>query len=83
MEKETEPKHKVTFIPTISFDGIAMIVGIITCSIWMGALSQTVRDHSEEIRTLRTILESQAKSQELTDKSLAILSTLVNERTKK
>jgi len=47
------------FTPSISFDGVAIIVGLILAAVWFGQLKQkvdatadTVARHSEELKTL-------------------------------
>jgi hypothetical protein len=71
-----------TFNPTISFDGIAVIVACVTCAMWFGTLSQTVRNHTEQLQHHGQILETLSESQRLQAQNIAILTTLVNERTK-
>lgn len=79
MEK---PKVKVTFNPTISFDGVAIIVACVTASVWFGSLSATIKQHAESIRHIEQIQEAQSESHKIMSQNIAVLTTLVNERTK-
>lgn len=73
----------ITFNPTISFDGVAIIVVCVSCTLWFGALSTTIREHTENIKHLTQIQETQAQSLRVMSENIAVLTTLVNERTKK
>ena len=70
------------FNPTISFDGVAVIVACITCSVWFGGLSATVHQHSEQLKRHDEIMQSLSDNQKATSANIAVLTTLVNERTK-
>ena len=77
---EYREKMKATFNPTISFDGIAIIVACVTCAVWFGTLSKTIEIHTETIRHHEQIMDSLSKAQDLTAQNIAVLTALVNER---
>lgn len=78
---ETHMKRMI-FNPTISFDGVAIIASCVACSIWFGALRETVKQHGEQIAHLQNIAETLAQGQNLQSQNIAALTTLINERTK-
>jgi hypothetical protein len=77
-----KPRRTLTFNPTISFDGIAIIVSCITCALWFGGLSQTVKQHAEALQHHEQILQTLSDAQRLQSANIAVLQALVNERTK-
>lgn len=85
MTKENEvnaaPEGKRFFFnPTISFDGVAIILACIGCSIWFGTLKETVRQQGETIRNHEKILQTLSESQRLQSEQTAIITTIINER---
>jgi hypothetical protein len=81
-EEPKKTNHRVTFNPSISIDGVAVILACITCSVWFGGLKETVRQHADTLKTHEILMQTLAKSQELTAQNIAVLTTLINERTK-
>lgn len=79
----TITKRGLTFIPSISFDGIAIITSVILCSVWFGTLSATVHNHTDQLKHQQEVLEIMSKTQETMSQNIAVLTTLVNERTKR
>jgi len=75
--------RSLTFNPTISFDGVAIIVACVSCAIWFGGLSQTLKNHTEQLQHHDQILQTLSDSQKLQSQNIAVLTTLVNERTHK
>lgn len=73
----------MSFNPTISFDGVAIIVACVACCVWFGSLSQTVKEHSETLRHHEQLMEQLAQGQKIQAENIAVLTTLVNERTRK
>ncbi len=82
-EETSGNKRVIFFNNTISWDGISFMVGIITCSVWVGALANTVRNHTELLKHQSEIQEIQSRTMETLSQSVAVLTTLVNERTQK
>ena len=78
-----ELKSRIRFNPTISFDGVAIILACIYCALWFGSLSQTIKDHTETLRRHDAMLQTLAEGQKIQAENLSVLSTIVNERTKK
>lgn len=72
---------KVTFNPTISFDGVAIIVSCIGCAIWCGGLSEKVSYHTDQLKRHEVIIQTISDAQKLQTQNIAILQTLVSERT--
>ncbi len=66
------PKY---FNPTISFDGVAVIVALITCCFWFGRLSEKVN------RLEQSTAQHEATLAELRHNS-DVMQTLITERTK-
>ncbi len=78
---ESPKQHHWSFIPTISFDGVAMISFAVIVCIWFGVLKETVREHGETIRHLVQIQETQSETLKVMASQVAVLTALVNERT--
>lgn len=71
----------LAFNPTISFDGVAIILSCVMCAIWFGGLSQTVKNHTEQLSRHDNILQTLSDGQRLQSQNIAILTTMINERT--
>lgn len=69
---------KLTFNPVISFDGVAIIVASVTCAIWFGSLSATVSGHTDAIKHLSQIQETQAETLKLMSQQIGILQGALN-----
>jgi len=72
---------KLSFEPKISFDGVSIIIAAITFAVWMGALGNTVKDHGEALRHITQIQETQGEALKVMSQNIAVLTTLVHERT--
>ena len=70
------------FNPTLSWDGVAILSACVLCCFWFGALSRTVEEHSEELKRHADLIQSLSEGQKLISQNIAVLQTLVNERTK-
>lgn len=70
------------FNPTLSWDGVAIIVACVTSLIWFGTLKETVKQHGEIIKHHEEMIQSLSEGQKLISQNIAVLQTLVNERTK-
>lgn len=70
------------FNPTLSWDGVAMIIACCTSLIWFGTLKETVRQHGETLRHHEELIGSLAEGQKLIGQNIAVLQTIINERTK-
>jgi hypothetical protein len=73
---------KLTFNPTISFDGVAIILACIGASLWFGAMRETIQAHGQQLRDHARVLQSLADGQQLQSQNIAVLQALINERTK-
>lgn len=71
------------FIPTISFDGVAIITACIMCAVWLGSLGTRVSDLEQSQLQQNRIIEQIADAQKTMAQNIAVLTTLVNERTLK
>lgn len=72
MNEQEKPRY---FNPTISFDGVAVIIALLTCCIWFGKLSEKVsrldeasKHHEEMLTELRHNTD--------------VMQTLISERTR-
>ncbi len=80
---EPSKYKKVAFIPTISFDGIAMLSMFVICVLWFGSIKETVRQHAESIIHIEKIQQTQGEAMQVMAQNIAVLTTLVNERNKR
>lgn len=69
------------FNPTLSWDGVAIISACVVCVLWFGALSDTVKQHTAELKHHADLLESLSEGQKLTAQNIAVLQAIVSERT--
>jgi hypothetical protein len=78
-----EPKRKFNFNPSLSFDGVAIIIGVASVLIWVGALKQQVSQlqNSSDAHSLK--LETMESSVDRVQGGLDVLSAVVQERTGK
>lgn len=59
-----------------------MITACIVCCVWFGTLKETVREQSETLKKHADLIQSLSEGQKLISQNIAVLQTLVNERTK-
>jgi hypothetical protein len=71
------------FNPTLSWDGVAILGSCVICCMWFGTLKETVRQQGESLKHHDQVIESLSEGQKLISQNIAVLQTLVNERTKK
>lgn len=71
----------ITFNPTISFDGIAILTACVGCSIWFGTLKETVRQQGEAIKHHDQVLQVLSENEKAITANISALTMLVNERT--
>lgn len=83
MKDITEKRFKLAFNPTISFDGVAIITATICASLWFGELSARVKQNTDAITRDNELITTLAENQRIQGENLAVLTTLVNERTVK
>ena len=69
------------FNPTLSWDGVAMLTACVVCVLWFGSLSDTVKQHASELQHHTQLIESLSEGQKLISQNIAVLQTIVNERT--
>lgn len=70
------------FNPTLSWDGVAIITACVVCCVWFGSLKETVRQQGEELHHHADLLQTQGEALKLISQNIAVLQTMVNERTK-
>jgi len=69
------------FNPTLSWDGVAIIGSCACALLWFGTIRETIKQHGEVIKHHEELLQSLSEGQKLISQNIAILQTLVNERT--
>ena len=69
------------FNPTLSWDGVAVISACVVSLLWFGTLKETVRQHGETLKHHEELIQSLSEGQKLISQNIAVLQTLVNERT--
>ncbi len=69
------------FNPTLSWDGVAIISACGMCILWFGSLSDTIKQHSTELKHHEQLIQSLSEGQKLEAQNIAVLQTLINERT--
>lgn len=68
------------FNPTLSFDGVAMIVGILTCCVWLGTLNQKVEQNSKDIAEHKDAIKILSETTATTARNTAVLQQMVQDR---
>ena len=69
------------FNPTLSWDGVAMLSACVICVLWFGSMHDRLRQHDEALKRHDELLLSLSEGQKLISQNVAVLQTLVNERT--
>jgi hypothetical protein len=69
------------FNPTLSWDGVAIIGSCVCALLWFGTLKATIEQHSQTLKHHEELLQSLSEGQKLISQNIAVLQTLVNERT--
>lgn len=69
------------FNPTLSWDGVAMLSACVLCVLWFGSMSETIKQHGEILKHHEELIQSLSEGQKLISQNIAVLQTLVNERT--
>lgn len=69
------------FNPTLSWDGVAMITACVLCVLWFGSMRDELTQHRDELKRHAELLQSLSEGQKLISQNIAVLQTLVNERT--
>lgn len=72
---------KFSFSPNLSFDGVAIIIGCITCCVWFGSINETIKNHTDTLRRYGDVLQALTEGQKLQAANIAVLQTMINERT--
>lgn len=58
-----------------------MLTACVVCVLWFGSLSDTVKQHTSELQHHTQLIESLSEGQKLISQNIAVLQTIVNERT--
>lgn len=58
-----------------------MISACILCVLWFGSMHDTIKQHAEQLKHHEELLQSLSEGQKLISQNIAVLQTLVNERT--
>ena len=69
------------FNPTLSWDGVAMLGSCVLCVLWFGSMHETIKQHTEILKNHEGSIKSLSEGQKLISQNIAVLQTLVNERT--
>lgn len=69
------------FNPTLSFDGVAIMLSCIVALTWFGTLKETVSQHTAALKRHEELIERISEGQKLISQNIAVLQTIVNERT--
>jgi hypothetical protein len=69
-------KHR--FNPTLSFDGVAIIVACVACSVWFGRLDQRVEFVEKTLGQHAQIIENQSKAISTLSEIIAVIRDEMN-----
>lgn len=72
-------RGKLTFNPTLSFDGVAIITACIGCAVWFGSLSETVKEHTETLRQHEVTMKTLADTENVMAQNIAVLQAMVSD----
>lgn len=75
-------EKKTWFNPTLSFDGVALLIGVVSVAFFVGVLKSNTDKNTTDIEELKKAVTSLVSVSSQQNQSIAVLQTEIQERKK-